>query len=221
MSRAPRVKETIEKRARFCPQCGRALEEEFVICPYCGRSLLQPQLPVERKKRSKLRWAAGIVLAIILVFATFSVLSYMIMPRVKLELVNKDATFTDDSVELTVTLRNTGLSDATVEVKFKTQWDQMTDTETKDIFIPAQQTRTVSAILNANPVQGGITDYEVTWFARAIASDYSKLKQDYPELTAQDLFELEQDWPELTVQDLSKLKVDWPELTVPDPSKLK
>ena len=39
-----------------------------------------------------------------------------------------------------------------------------------------------------------------------IPSDFSKLKQDYPELT---------------IPDLPKLKVDYPELTIPDFSKLK
>lgn len=143
------------------------LEEQFIVCPYCGKKLyaqIPTPPPVERKKRSKLRWGVGIILGIILIFVVFSVLSYMRSP-VRIELVDKDANFMDDSVELTVILKNTGILDANVTVKFKTLWDQMSDTETKEIVIPWRQSRTVSAILNANP--SGVTTYEVTWLARA------------------------------------------------------
>ena len=160
---------TTEAVKRVCPQCGRVLEVDFVSCPYCGRLLGAParaSLP-ERKKRSKLRWAAGIVLAIILVFAGLSVLGYWLnSQQIRIELVSQDATYVDDGLEITVTLRNLSLRSANLTVKFETSWEHvMSDTKTKEVIIPALQSRTVSATLNAHPSEG-LTNYEVNWFVK-------------------------------------------------------
>jgi hypothetical protein len=54
-----------------------------------------------------------------------------------------------------------------------------------------------------------------------IPSDFSKLKQDFPELTTSDFSKLKQEFPEATMPDFSNLKVDYPELTIPDLYNLK
>lgn len=148
---------------RVCPQCGRMLEEKFIVCPYCGRSL---RYGPERKKGKGKSIAKAVAMIILVCIVLGIAWSYLRVPKGRLELVDKDATFLDDSVTLTVTLKNSGSCDLNVEIKFKTMWDQMSDTETKFVVIPTQESRTASETLNANP--NGVTEYEATWIGDII-----------------------------------------------------
>jgi 3-polyprenyl-4-hydroxybenzoate decarboxylase len=80
-----------------------------------------------------------------------------------IQLVSSDAkTLEASKLQLTATLKNTSEQWMyNVNVTFATEWSSGSDIEMKAVLIPSGESRTVSAILDANPL--GDTEYEITW----------------------------------------------------------
>ena len=105
------------------------------------------------------------IIAIVVIIAIVTLYMLGNISYGDIHLVSSDAKVIEGGkLQITATLKNIAEQWAyNVNVTFKTEWSSGSDIEMKPVLIPPGESRTISAILDANPSPLGDTEYEIKW----------------------------------------------------------